>query len=467
MGVAVRIEDLTQQRQVLMDVLGPELSDGVFPWGRGGCRMGRYVSQGMAFSAAYARSARELGDQFSALFCECAVRPDQESLFEQHIWSPRGFAINPFAPDKILNHPEQVDAYLRGQNPFPITLEIDPTNRCNNQCPECTFIDKDQKLALSAQQILRVVKELRQLQGANAVTWTGGGEPLLYRELGQVVTAVHRLGAENALITNGRNLRDPVFLRDILPILRWVRISLDAGTAETYARVHGVPARAFDEILDNVRAVIAARQAGEYPVTIGISFLTSTTTVTDMQRTVMLAKGLGVDYIQFKPMQKRTGPWSYRYDNGGLIGQVQEFKKDLQREGTPDFQVFFSKSVFYSGEQWVPTRCHGQQFSTSVAADGKLYVCCHYKGNPDFCLGDLTRQSFEEIWHSERRWQVLRAIDPRKCVPWCKHHQTNVLLEEICRSGKLVRGPVRVSDGGVSYTVQGTDYPPVLHHNFL
>ncbi len=46
--------------------------------------------------------------------------------------------VRQFSSDKILKHLDRVNAWLKGENPYPITVEMDVTNICNHRCPECS-----------------------------------------------------------------------------------------------------------------------------------------------------------------------------------------------------------------------------------------------------------------------------------------------------------------------------------------
>lgn len=412
-GVMINVEDLSGSKKLRSDILGPEPEDGAYP-----------------------------------------------------LWVPNGFSNDPFSVNKILNHPDEVDAYLKDENPAPVTLEIDPTNKCQCRCPECTFKGRDRELSVETGLVIKAIEEIRALGGAKGVTWTGGGEALLHLKLAEMVRRAFELGAENGLITNGISVNNEGFLDEVFPLMRWVRVSLDAGSAEIYKASHGMGAGAFQKVVDNIRLLVAARDRNKLPVSIGISFLTSLKTKQDMLNAAVIAKGIGVDYLQLKPMQIHTGQWRYEYEDPQYVRETEEEISALQ---TPEFRVFFPKKEFYDMQAWKSAEyCHGQQFSTSIAADGNLYACCHFKGNPDYVIGDLKTRSFGEIWGSERRKEIVSGIRMNKCVPWCKEYQINNLLAEIVKSGKLVKGPVsRTFDGETVTYAQANDYPPVLHHNFL
>ena len=42
-----------------------------------------------------------------------------------------------FSDFKILRHLERIQALLRGELVWPVTVEVDPTNHCNHNCIWC------------------------------------------------------------------------------------------------------------------------------------------------------------------------------------------------------------------------------------------------------------------------------------------------------------------------------------------
>ena len=55
-----------------------------------------------------------------------------------------------FNAHKILNHFDKLQKIAAGQTVFPITVEIDPSNRCNHRCQWCVSLlsHMSQRLAL-------------------------------------------------------------------------------------------------------------------------------------------------------------------------------------------------------------------------------------------------------------------------------------------------------------------------------
>lgn len=87
----------------------------------------------------------------------------------------------------------------------PLHVKIHPTNNCDLNCSFCSFSRRDKSAELEfgvVEGFLHLVKGL----GCEAVTITGGGEPLLYPKINDVVSLASRLGIRVGIITNGKRL---------------------------------------------------------------------------------------------------------------------------------------------------------------------------------------------------------------------------------------------------------------------
>ena len=95
-------------------------------------------------------------------------------------------------------------------------IHLEVSGRCQLNCPHC-YSRSGTELAVGEWQAL--VKELAPLTKQFTL---GGGEPLLYDGLGDIVETIHRLGLPVSLTTNGLLLNEK---RDLVPILDAVSIS--------------------------------------------------------------------------------------------------------------------------------------------------------------------------------------------------------------------------------------------------
>lgn len=130
--------------------------------------------------------------------------------------------------------------WSKGKPQGPISIHLDPTNKCNLKCKFCWQRSHermglvDLKNEISEQKLLQIVKEASELQVKDWLI-SGGGEPLVrYDTTIKVMKEIKRHGMYGDIITNGTNFQE----KDIkeLVSLSWdrVRFSINAPDAKTH-----------------------------------------------------------------------------------------------------------------------------------------------------------------------------------------------------------------------------------------
>lgn len=337
------------------------------------------------------------------------------------------FDVKQFSSDKILKHLDRVSAWTRGENPPPITVEFDMSNICNHRCPQCSgMYFRDSKNDLLPEGLAK--KILRQLAKAavRGLIFTGGGEPLCNPKTPAMVILARKLGMDVGFITNGALITERV-AEILIQNCLWIRVSVDAASASVYKKTHGSGREAFNKLLKKIGMLVEKKRQFASAVTVGVGFLTSRYTRKDMRRAAELFKEIGVDYLQFRPMQI--------HNNGRFYYDLLDIEKELNealKEDCEDFSVLFSRHKYEMmkhkdyGRNY--GRCFGHQFATVVGADGKMYLCCHMRGNRKYCIGDLNKSAFKDIWNSEQRMKAVERIDFADCIPLCRDNTFNQIL---------------------------------------
>lgn len=126
--------------------------------------------------------------------------------------------------------------FLKKPTPQAVTIAV--TNDCQCQCVHCSLpVPSRVDPSLSPEEIKRVVEESLAL-GVNNITFTGG-EPLLFRDLEQCISAVPQELAVVQVFTNGLalDLRRATSLKAAGTYA--VQISLDSADPEEHDRLRG------------------------------------------------------------------------------------------------------------------------------------------------------------------------------------------------------------------------------------
>lgn len=122
----------------------------------------------------------------------------------------------------------------------PVHVKINPTNTCPMKCEFCSFKNMDRNVEIDYKQLCLMIDELCDL-GMRAVTLTGGGDPLAYSHINDLIDYLYVKKITIGIVTNG------LLINNVLGQLhqvKWCRISLsDYKTfdADKYAFIKGSP----------------------------------------------------------------------------------------------------------------------------------------------------------------------------------------------------------------------------------
>jgi MoaA/NifB/PqqE/SkfB family radical SAM enzyme len=335
---------------------------------------------------------------------------------------------------KLYAHLDTLHAIQQGHKPPPVNVEIDLSNRCSLGCSWCHFaythtrgplagkVDKPHG-AIDGGDLMdyylakRILDQLEDA-GVRSVTWTGGGEPTLHPDFEQIVRYADASGLEQGLYTHGGHVND-VRAALLKETLTWVYISLDECTPEQYKRSKGVDR--FDTVCANVRRLVAA----EGKATIGLGFLLHKDNLSQVRAMVELGRALGVDYVQFRPTihYEQDAPGKLAENTAWVkwaIGYLNAYKDDPFVIADIDrFRMYAD----WRGHGY-PT-CNWAALQTVITPNGKVWRCTNKREHPDALLGDLTVESFADLW---QRSGGACGVDGG-CRVMCIGHTKNLMLD--------------------------------------
>ena len=138
----------------------------------------------------------------------------------------------PYSNLKIFAHAQAHNEIGEGKRIAPIYIRIKPTNYCNHHCYYCSYADSELGLRDSVnrqdqipwEKMQEIISDMEDI-GVKAVTFSGGGEPLVYPYIVQAMRKVLDAGIDLSVITNGQLLKEE--RAEVLANAKWVRISFD------------------------------------------------------------------------------------------------------------------------------------------------------------------------------------------------------------------------------------------------
>jgi len=267
--------------------------------------------------------------------------------------------------------------------------------------------------------------------GVKAIEFTGGGEPTVHPRHLEVFEYALSRGIEIGLVTNGVILRDGML--DLVPRFKWVRISVDAASRDTYAKMREVPESFFDKVIKHISQIVEAKSAAGTNLVVGIGFVVTRENYKEIREGVKLFHGLGVDNVRlsavFQPEDAEYFQEFYEQARDDARFAVDEYQ-------SRDFRVFNLFGDRLSDlDQKNPEYefCAFQQFQCIVGGDQNVYRCCNTAYNPVGFLGSIKHQSFKDFWSSRQKIEAIENFDARQCERCMfnsKNRFINYLIDE-------------------------------------
>ena len=342
---------------------------------------------------------------------------------------------------KLIYHPERVAKieavgkdWEKAKHIYPIYVELSPIGACNHRCTFCA-VDyvgyKPDRLSLKIMQ--QRLPEFARL-GVKSVNFAGEGEPLLHKDISAMIRSAKEAGLDASLTTNAAILPKD-FLEKALPCLSWIKVSLNAGSAETYAKVHRTKADDFDKAIAHITQIVKARDAKGLPCTVGAQILLLPENAHEIETLARLSRDqLGIDYLVVKPFSQHLASNNILYRDIDYSKWLDLGEK-LKAYSTDRFSVIFRSHTMkkYMATDHGYTHCYSTPFVWAhVMANGTVSGCSAYLLNDMFEFGNVNEQTFEEIWSGERRKRnfdyVTNELDISNCRKNCRMDEVNRYL---------------------------------------
>ncbi len=281
----------------------------------------------------------------------------------------------------------------------PLEYQIDITYRCNLNCNTC-FLRK-QNLQMNSQSDMSTTEINYILDKADKTAIAillGGGEPLLYPDVGKVINMVVRRGFYCSLSTNGILLGK--LGTDIIDAgAHSINVSIDGHDADTYNKVRNADRRTWDVLIDSIqtfRSLLDKKRKNFFQFR--CNFTLTRQTVHYLKEMISFATKLRFDVIYFNNINSFSGEDLTLYSNDL---EVREILNDVIQTCQPDAYVYLPILVDRSRRGF----CRDPFVLTVIKKSGLQGRCCFdlpVTENGNF-FGD--REPF-----NTERYQALRRI---------------------------------------------------------
>jgi len=334
-------------------------------------------------------------------------------------------------------------------------VELDLTDRCNVACYFCNQMDLRTRDAMPIHHVERLVEELV-AGGLRSVRLSGGGDPLVYSEIVRVLDlfAEHGVVVDN-LTTNAARLTPEVADRLVRHGAREVVVSLNGVDRQDYQRMMRVAPKIFDQVLGNVRSLIALRGEAPGPA-VTVQFLIDRENYRRLPEMYELGLSLGADRIAVNPVldipnnrlveapllrvgdRQQVRPYLLRAIEADREGHLHlsfpweswnEMVDDLRAQDRSAQERPYPIAESFRADL---DHCFFGWYSAAIRGTGEVYPCCMLMSPGYEPLGRVREGSFEEVWRGGGFRQLraemrevfvkngrLEADRPKRLRPQC------------------------------------------------
>lgn len=314
---------------------------------------------------------------------------------------------------------------------LPTFVSVEPANFCQLRCPECPVgiasrLSPHSPTANSQSPIAnrlmtmeifhRILDNVK--EHAHTMQFYFQGEPLLNKQLPEMIAAAHKAGIYTIVSTNAQSLNQDMANALVHSGLNRIIVSIDGFSEESYQtyRVGG----SLQKALDALRCLANAKRLYKSHIRIESQTLRLKTNEHEWEWIKKNYKKLGATHLVFKTAQL------YNFEHGHPLMPTDERYSRYRK--TADGR-YVHKSSHLSPLALSPHRLIASQpclrlwSGCVITTSGDVLPCCYDKDHRHN-LGNITTHSLSEIFHSHKantlRKHILKGNLPEMCKN-CNH----------------------------------------------
>jgi radical SAM protein with 4Fe4S-binding SPASM domain len=303
---------------------------------------------------------------------------------------------------------------------LPRSLYLEATNRCDSECQTCirTFQTLEPPKDLTLAEVQGLVEQFPVLE---RVVLHGIGEPLLNKQIFEIVAYLKGKGIHVLFNSDAISLTPKRAAQLIDSGLDEYRVSMDAATRETYAKIRGVDQ--FPRVIRNLGMLVELQQQrGCTTPRVSMWFTTLKANLDELPAFLRLAAQLGVPEVNAQRLV--FNGYGLAIAEQSLHRQLEEREQQLLAEAETVAQQY--NIVFKASGATTPSQslqglaleerpwagCQRPWTLSYVTANGNVLPCCispwTTKQYRNLILGNALHTDFAQIWNGERYQQFRR-----------------------------------------------------------
>ncbi|MBF0486449.1 MAG: radical SAM protein [Candidatus Omnitrophica bacterium] len=276
------------------------------------------------------------------------------------------------------------------------------TRACNLHCHYCRMQKNAPVMELTTGEAKKTIEGIAEAFGAPILVLSGG-EPLLRKDIYELIAFAKRIGLPTAVATNGVLLDENVAMRLKESGVSRVSISLDSVNERSHDLARGL-AGAFK------RSQVAAGILKEKGIPFQINFTITKENQHELRPVAKLAISLGAEAVHYFVLVPvgcgKEIPASSMLDADGIEGVLAVIKA-LSREFTIEIRPTCAPQYVRLTNDQRYRGCLAGTSTMFISAEGDIYPCGYFPVQ----AGSLRVLPIKDIWRDSSLFQTLRKND--------------------------------------------------------
>jgi len=285
----------------------------------------------------------------------------------------------------------------------PLVMSYNVTRECNMKCSHCYINATDKKLAdeLTTEEAKNVIDQIHQVSSPLLIL--SGGEPLLRKDIYELIEYGTKKGLKMGLGSNGYLIDDAVAKKLKAAGIATVSVSIDSSIPAQHDAFRGVEG-AWEK---SVNACKALRQNG---ILVQVNTTLTHDNYDQIDDIMTLAESIGVEnfHLFFLVPTGRgvkltdISPEKYEEMITNTFAKVHKHRLNVKPSCAPQF-MRIAQGMGLDMRQWVRGCLAGMHYCR-IYPNGDITPCPYLP----IKLGNVREQSFKDIWFNSEVFKNLR-----------------------------------------------------------
>lgn len=256
------------------------------------------------------------------------------------------------------------------RDPYPLCIEIYPTDICNQRCQYCFHggngfgKDRDEKKFMKLKDYAVLFKEMAGLN-INILSIAGGGEPFMHKQILGIIDQAIVNNLRVRIVTNGNFISSKAI--DKILQCEEIRFSVDTPDPETYSGIRKVPVQLHQKVLDDITNLVKAKEQKNSNINIGAACIIGSDNATQL----IWFADLMLSYLRIDTVVFKYDIYGKFLANKGFQKMINSQLKAIKEKYGNKVEIRIKLPNFKTG---LP--CVVSYFKSAINPYGELYSCC-------------------------------------------------------------------------------------------